>query len=639
VLFAPAIASISLGIWPATAAELLREFASSFHRAELGSTASAPPSLALLGGLAVLTFGKALVAEKLLLLLALPLAVATCARALRVVVPQLWARAVAGLLYATAPLATGALAQGRIGELVLLVLAPPALAQVVLAFREDQPREPWRPALRFALLAAVAIAMAPAAVVAFGLVVAVAIVVALATAGPAGRRLAVRQSLLLGGGFLLALALLLPWSGRLLTGAAFTGLGRPLASPGLADLLQLRPGGGGVPGPLVGPLYPLLALAGLLFAVASRRKQTFFLLIGFVVAAMAAAWQAKGLAPRVTDWPAGLLVPGAVAWAAAAGLGLAGIGQAVRQLDVRFSPRRVTAAGLVLLSAVTGLLVAGHLVRGVWSPMVAVDSPALPATVTRGQARVLWLAGRPDHGVDFAVTGPKGRTLLDPGRLPAAAADDLGSVVTDIVQARTHRAGSMLRMFGIGYVVVRPGAEAGRLVDLVARQQDLDAKPTEQAALFAGPGVPQTAWVIPGENPPAEVQGMLTSPAQPRPIPNPATGQVDATGPGTVMLLVPESEVWRATVGGARLEPTTALGWAQAFKLPAGATGALEVQRTGQERRLYLLLIEALLILATVATMARPTRVAPPVAPSAGVDDTTGGDLRLAGLARGGVAR
>jgi hypothetical protein len=271
--------------------------------------------------------------------------------------------------------------------------------------------------------------------------------------------------------------------------------------------------------------------------------------------------------------------------------------------------------------------------------MEAVDSPALPATVTRGQARVLWLAGRPDHGVDFAVTGPKGRTLLDPGRPPAVAADDLGEVVTDIVQARTHRAGSMLRMFGIGYVVVRPGADAGRLVDLVARQQDLDAKPTEQAALFAGPGVPQTAWVIPGETPPAEVQAMLTSPAQPDPIPDPATGKVEANGPGTVVLLVPEAEVWRATVGGARLEPTTALGWAQGFKLPAGTTGELEVQRTGQERRLSLLLIQALLILATVATMARPTRVAPPVAPSAGVDDTSGGDLRLAGLARGGVAR
>jgi hypothetical protein len=255
-----------------------------------------------------------------------------------------------------------------------------------------------------------------------------------------------------------------------------------------------------VPGPLVGPLYPLLALAGLLFAVASRRKQTVFLLVGFVVAALVAAWQAKGLAPRVTDWPAGLLVPGAVAWAAAAGLGLAGLAEAVRKLDVRFSLRRAAAAALVLLSAVTGLVVAGHLVRGAWSPMEAVDSPALPATVTRSQARVLWLAGRPDHGVDFAVTGPEGRTLLDPGRPPAKAVDDLGSVVTDIVQARTHRAGSMLRMFGIGYVVVRPGAEADRLVDLVARQQDLDAKPTEQAALFQGPpDATATGWVVAGD--------------------------------------------------------------------------------------------------------------------------------------------
>jgi hypothetical protein len=212
-------------------------------------------------------------------------------------------------------------------------------------------------------------------------------------------------------------------------------------------------------------------------------------------------------------------------------------------------------------------------------------------------------------------------------------------VVTDIVEARPHRAGSMLRMFGIGYVTVRPGPDAARLVDLVARQQDLDAKPTEQAALFEGPAVPRTGWVLPGENPPAEVQGLLISPGQPVPIPDPDTGEVSASGPGTLMLLVPEAGAWQATAGGARLAPTTALGWAQAFELPAGASGSLAVERTGQDRRLTLLLIEALLVLAAVATMARPTRVAPPVAPSAAVDDTTSGDLRLAGLARGGVAR
>jgi GT2 family glycosyltransferase len=639
LLVAPAMASIGLGVWPATATELLREFTASFHQAQMGSTASAPPSLALLGGLSALTFGKALVAEKLLLWLALPLAAATCTRALRVVVPQLWARALAGLLYATTPLATGALAQGRIGELVLLVLAPPALAQVVLAFRAEQPREPWRPALRFAALAAVAIAMSPAAVVTFGLVVVAAIVAALVKADAAGRQAAVRQSLLLAAGFGLALLLLLPWSGRLVTGAAFAELGRLLTVPDLADLLQLRPGGGGMPGPLVGPVYPALALAALFFAPSGRRRQVFWLLVGFVAAGLVAAWQAKGLAPRVTDWPAGLLVPGAVAWAAAVGLGLSGLVPAIRRLDLRFSPRRVAAVALALFSVVTGLLVAGNLVRGAWSPLQAVDSPALPATVTRSQARVLWLAGRPDHGVDFAVTGSKGRTLLDPGRPPAVAADDLGSVVTDVVQARTHTAGSMLRMFGIGYVAVRPGPEADRLVDLVARQQDLDARPTEQAGLFQGPAVPQGGWVIPGEDPPAEVQGLLTSSTRPVPVPDPASGQAQATGPGTLVLPVPEAGVWRATAGGDRLEPTTALGWAQGFKLPAGAAGNLEIQRTGEDRRLTLLLIEALLVLATVATMARPTRVAPPVAPTTGVDDTTSGDLRLAGLARGGVAR
>jgi GT2 family glycosyltransferase len=633
VLFAPAIASVGVGVFPATAQELLREFVASYHPGGLGSTASASPSLALLGGAALLTFGKALVAEKLLLWLALPLAAATCTRALRVVVPQLWARALAGLLYATSPLAIGALAQGRIGELALLVLAPPALAQVVLAFREEQPREPWRPALRFALLSAVAIAMSPPSAVAFGLVVAVAAAVAVLR----GSGLAIRRALLLAGGFALALALLLPWSGRLLTGAALRDLGRPLVAPELLDLLQLRPGGGGLPGPLVGPLYPALAIAALLFVPAGRRRQAFWLLVGFLGAAVVAALQAKRIPPVVTDWPATMLVFGAVAWAAAAGLALASMGQGLLRLNLRFSVRRLLAGVVALLGAATALLVVGQLARGDWTPLEAVHSPALPATVTRGQARVLWLAGRTDHGVDFAVTGPTGRTLIDNGRPPADAARALGSVVTDIVEARTHRAGSMLKLFGIGYVVVRPGPEADRLADLVARQQDLDAKPTEQAALFQGPpDATATGWVVAGDVPPSEVRAVLTA-QPPQPVPGPAGARVDTAAPGSLVLTVPAADPYRATVGSAPLEPTVAFGWAQAFRLPASATGDVEVWQAGQRRRVILLLVEGLLVLTTLATMARPTRVAPPVAPSE-VEDT-GTDLRLAGLARGGVAR
>jgi hypothetical protein len=482
----------------------------------------------------------------------------------------------------------------------------------------------------------VAIAMSPAAVVVFALVVAAAAAAAVLRRRGPGRRLAVRRSLLLAGGLALALLLLLPWSGRLLTGAALRDLGRPLAAPELLDLLQLRPGGSGLPTPLVGPLYPALALAALLFVPAGRRRQAFWLLAGFLAAAAVAAWQTKRISPVVTDWPATMLVPGAVAWAAAAGLALASLGQGLLRFNLRFSVRRLIAGAVVLLGAGTALLVVGDLASGDWSPLEAVHSPALPATVTRGHARVLWLAGRPDHGVDYAVTGPRGRSLLDRGRPPADAGRALGAVVTDVVEARTHRAGSMLRLFGIGYVVVRPGPEADRLADLVARQQDLDAKPTEQAALFQGPDVTATGWVIDGDAPPSEVKAMLTA-SPPRAIPDSASGRVDTTAPGTLVLTVPAADAFRASVGSTRLEPTIAFGWAQAFRLPASVAGDVEVWQGGQERRFVLLVIEGLLVLAALATMARPTRVAPPVAPSALED--TGTDLRLASLARGGVAR
>jgi hypothetical protein len=317
------------------------------------------------------------------------------------------------------------------------------------------------------------------------------------------------------------------------------------------------------------------------------------------------------------------------------------------------------------------VLIAGVLVRGSWSPIRSVGSPSLPATVRQSQGRVLWLAGRTDHGVDFAVTGSSGRTVLDSGRLgDDRARRALQSVVTDIVEARTHEAGSMLQLFGVGYVAIRPGPEAERLVDLVARQQELRTRPTDQAGLFQGPVTQPSAWIVQGE-PPAEVRGVITGPAlvrvqgvdalfsSPRgaKLPARAIAQVQGasatlaegtdgaattagaagSGAATLVLPVPADRAWRASVGDTALEPTTVFGWAQGFKLPAGTSGgAVEVRRNGQQRRMVFLLVEALLVLTALATMARPTKVAPPVTPMA-LDDTTTTDLRLATLARGGA--
>jgi GT2 family glycosyltransferase len=653
LMFAPAIAGGALAIFPAAGQDLLREFVAAFHQTGLGSTDAASPSLALLGGLSTITLDKALLAQKLLLWLALPLSAATCTRALRVLVPSLPARAVAGLLYASSPLAIGALAQGRLGELAFLALAPPALAQVVLAYRAEQPREPWRPALRFMVLAAVAIAMYPQALVVFGLIVVAAVVVAVARGTAVDRGAAVRRSGFLVAGLAGAAALQFPFTGQLISGAAMHGTGTALATPAFTDLLQLKPGGpglpGGLPGTLIGPLYPALAVTALFFVPDGYRRRTFFLLAGFVVACTAATLQAHGFPPKIAaEWPAGLLIPGAVCWAAATGIALAGLGVALRQS--RLTPRRVGAALLAVLAAATSVLIAGFLARGSWSPIHSVGSPSLPATVRQADGRVLWLAGRTDHGVDFAVTGSGGRTLMDSGRIgDDQAAKALQSVVTDIVEARTHEAGSMLQLFGIGYVAVRPGPEADRLVDLVARQQELRTRPTDQAALFQGPVTQPSAWLLRGD-PPAEARGIITEPSVERvadvddvfsgaggvELPDHASARVGRDQASTLVLPVPADRAWRVSVDGTPLERITVFGWAQGFKLPGGVSGELDVQRAGQQSRMVFLLIEGLLVLVAVATMARPTRVAPPVAPVA-LDDTTTTDLRLATLARGGA--
>jgi len=635
VMVASSISGGALAPFPASAWDLFAEYRSAFHAGGLGSTLAASPSLVLLAFASLLAAGKALVAEKLLLWLALPLAAATCTRALRVVVPERAPRAVASLLYATSPLAIGALAQGRLGELAFLVLAPAAFAQVVLAFRSDQPREPWRPALRFTLLAAVAIAMYPPALVILGLVVFGACGLAVFRAqGPSN---VVRQAIYLGAGFAGVLALLAPWSGLLFTGASpLRAIDRPLVSPSMLDLLQLRPGGPGLPSALVGPVYPVLALAALLFVPASRRLQTFWLILGFVAGAALAAWQASGQPPAFTNWPGGVMVAGAVAWAAAAALALAGIGSFKLKLDL--DPRRLGATALALLAVASSVVVFAHLAAGSWAQLQPVHGRALPATVTGGTSRVLWLAGRTDHGLDYAVTGPSGRTLLDTGRpAPAEAAEALGSVVTDIAQARTHRAGSMLRLFNIGFVAVRPGPDADRLTDLVARQQDLVWRPSSQAALFEGPDTAPSGWVLPGQLP-QRLQDLVVAKA---PVPLRGGGltsgarQVD--GPATVVLPVPAGGTWSAWVGGTRLEPTTVLGWEQGFVVPQGVSGLVQVTETGQGRRSTLLLIEALLVLAAVATLFRPTRAAPPAAPIT-LDDTVT-EIPVAELTRQGAAR
>jgi GT2 family glycosyltransferase len=623
ILVASQVSGGALAAFPHSARELFAGFTSALGTDGLGSSLPASPSLLVYGLAAVVAFGKGVLAQKLLLWLALPLAAVTCTRALRVVVPNLQARALAGLLYGASPLATAALSQGRVGELAFMVIAPSLLAQIWVAFEAEQARERWRPILRYALLTALAVALYPPALIVIAVCTLVGIGVAM-VASPSGQWATVgRRALYLLAGLAGALVLLLPWSLVLFSGASpLRGYGVPLVSPSFLDLVQLRPGGPGLPAGIA-LLYPLLALAGVIFAGATRRMLAFWLGLALLCNALIAAWQARGTGLTVVDWPGGMLVPGAVAWAAIAGIGFSTVLPALSR--ARHSTERAVATFLTVLTALGGLLIVGSLVRGDWG--LNAEPERLPATVSASSARVLWLSSRPGGGVYWAVTGPNGRTLTADARPSSASAEKaVEGIVTDVMESRTHRAGTLLRTFNIGFVVVRPGPDAARISDQLARQGDLESQVTDQAGLYAGPGPAPGGLLVSGDVP-DRPEELLAAPAAPKALggrlPHPAG---DVTGPGTILLPMPADAGWRATVGGTTLRPGTTFGWSQSFRVPDGASGRLSVDYKGQRTRTFAVIGEIVLILLGLAMLARPTRRPPPPAP---VSDEVTGELRL----------
>ena len=106
------------------AAALWREYLAGFHAVSVGSTASAPPYLAVVAGLATLLGGQAWLAVDVLLLGCVPIAGLTAYLATRRLVTATSARVLLAASYALLPVATGAVAAGRLGTAVAFMLLP-----------------------------------------------------------------------------------------------------------------------------------------------------------------------------------------------------------------------------------------------------------------------------------------------------------------------------------------------------------------------------------------------------------------------------------------------------------------------------------------------------------------------------------
>ncbi|MFG1689853.1 glycosyltransferase [Nonomuraea sp. NPDC049269] len=382
------------------AADLWRFYTEGFHDIGLGSTDWAPPYVAVVAALSTLAFGKTWLAVSVLLLGSVPLGGTSAYLATRRIIPEVPARVWLAATYALLPVATGAIAAGRLGTAVVFVLLP-VYAALATNLLSGERRRARRAGWGLGLLLAVGTAFVPLVYPLF------AVLGVLAAVAYGGVRRDVVTSMAIA--LTVPVALLFPWlaglvldPGRLLLEAGLHDAA--LSDQGLApeSLLAFSPGGPGLP-----PFWVTGGLVAAALAALLMRAQRMIVAIGWGVAVYGVL--VAILASRVTvegarAWPG---VP--LAFAATGLLVLVGL-TAHRLAESRAAggPRRLGATLVVAVAFSTPVLAAGYWVaQGVPGPLQGSAADVMPAMA----------ALKSQHGERTLVIRGSGFTVLH-GRTP-----------------------------------------------------------------------------------------------------------------------------------------------------------------------------------------------------------------------------
>ncbi|MFK0217660.1 glycosyltransferase [Streptomyces vinaceus] len=555
---------------------LWRAYTDDWQPVGTGSTAGAPPYLAVLGALATVLFGSTSAALTLLLVCSVPLAGLTAYFASRPLVESRLLRAWAAVAYAFLPAVTGALAGGRLGTAVLAILLPLIARSAVAAFGlgaagAGEERSGWRPVWTYTLLLTLATAFTPVVWPLAAVLGTAALVLRRAEWKAYGLRLLATLAV--------PLLVLAPWSLSLLThpGLLLHEAGLPYGSGSATalDLLGISPGGPRTAGGLLLIGIVLAALAALLRAERQFAVRTAW--------ATALAGLLLAVVVNRTGWAGPVTLVYGLALLAAAVVGADGAKERVAASSFGW---RQPLAALIALAAAAGPLLgaAGWMISGADGPLERRDPVQVPAFVaeesgTRDQARTLVLGGglpggasesTPPATVSYTLVRGSGGRLGDAEiAAEAGSSRQLDKVVSSLVAGSGADQSDQLSGFAIRYILVRDGApqQMRKVLDAtpgLSRLSQLDG-----SALWRVDRQVARAVIVPGK--PGEA-----------PIPV-------ASGPVEVHTKIPAGEAgrvlrvadraapgWQATLDGKPLKPKTLDGWAQGFELPA-AGGRLDL--------------------------------------------------------------
>jgi len=620
---------------PGGARDLWSVYLSSWHGVGPGTAASAPPYLALLAAVATLLLGKAWLAVNLLLTGSVPLAGLSAFLASRRVVRALPLRLWAALTYALLPVATGALAAGRLGDSIAFVLLPPLVVYGARLLTSDSRTVGWRHVWATGLLLSIALACSPALYPMAAVLLLAGAVLLLLVTSPASRPAAVRRAVGAVLAALLPLVLLMPWSLSVLRhpGVLAYGTGRPL--PGLVDprlhsaaLLLLWPGGPGLPVVLTATGLLLAALVGLgrsrrrVLARSAWALAITGVVAGVVISRVSAVPPAGR--PAVAGWPGTATAVAAIGLLVTALVGAEGARQ---RLGARSFGWRQPAAGLVVVLAAAMPVVAGvhFLLRGADRPVHLGRPSPLPAFAVAGLGgggRALFLRTAPDGSIGYDLTRAEGNRLGDADlRVPPAERTHLDGVVRQAVVAQGGDAAAALSSYDVRYVVT-PAEGSTALAAVLDAQAGLVKQPFAGSVRLWKVAVPTARLVV---LPPALASASAATGAptasqlvQTPPEPVGARARIPA-GPADRELVLAEAADpgWRASLDGRPLPRRTAWGWAQGFALPSSG-GVVTVRHVSPTRSIALWLQLGLLLLVVVLAAPSPRRareeIPPPVA-------------------------
>ncbi|WP_395104506.1 glycosyltransferase [Actinomadura sp. SCN-SB] len=622
------------------ASDLWAQYLSGWHPVGAGSDAGSPPYIAVLAALSTLMLGKPWLVVSILLLGSVPLAGFTAylaARALIVESPRKGRRAAAGgpripvpvvrawfaAVYALLPVSTGAIAGGRLGTAVVIVLLPLLAVQAARMFglprrgggRAGRGRVRDRADLQLTGRAAWTVALLLTAAMAFvpliwplALVAGALMWALFGQLGDGPGAVRDRRNLII------ALAvpplLLLPWTvGLLLHPSRFlleAGLHVPVTPAASArDLLALDPGGPGTPARWTLYGLPLVALCAL--ALRGRRTLTLtgwlLAIFGLMVAIVTSMATVTEGADRAAVWP------GVAMLLAGTGVLLAATAAVQRAVDV-LTARHLTyriAGGLIVAAAVsTPVLAAGAwVVAGAGGPLGRTDPDVVPAFV-HGSVGERTLVMRSEPTGRVAYTMLRGtRPMLGEAEVPMSedVRRRLDGHVAGLAGGRAGDGRALIRM-GVQYILVpRPARDPlTRVLDATPQLTRLSR--TGTFGLWRLPSPAGRLMLLDGgTTTPLEATSPDGISARVRIPPGSATR--------TLLLAEPADGGWRAGLDGREVASRTMDGWAQGYEIPASG-GLFELSRSMWLRHIWVSVQGvALLLVVVLALPGAPPEAAP----------------------------